>query len=553
MTHAPRHSSSNLTGTPGFFAPNGDQDASEDEDRSFHELQPGQDIVLDSNANLRKMIISPNSWQKSFWGMLSILAISYDIVMIPLMVFDLPSNAFFVAMSWTTACFWTFDFVLTFFTGFYINGRLDMRFSSIADRYLKSWLFPDVFLVILDWLFLVMNLDGTRDLEGAGILRIGKSGRALRALRAIRLLRIIKVGGLVMRAVDHVRSESFLMFAKVVGLLMIAIVASHVLACGWYGIAMLEPTSSNTWTIVYGIQNREVDYSYATSMQWALAQFAPATTEIAPTNTGESIYASCVLLVGLVFFSFFLAGIEDSWRHFQNTNADRVEAEALMREYFRQYKVPTAVTDRIWNFFRQNYKQRRRRVKEQDIDFLGDLPEILQMHLRKSVYMPELRKHPFFGILESKQKYTDGLMKICNEALTQEFCFPGEDLFYAGFAAEKMYIALSGVLDYFAKRIVIPIKVTTDQMVTEAVLWVRWHHKGRLTSSTSSSCVTLNASRFHGVVADSGALFKRLQAYSVRFLEMVRTELSLSDIIEDVETMLEIAEASAAEENVENK
>ncbi|CAE7634789.1 unnamed protein product [Symbiodinium necroappetens] len=61
-------------------------------------------------------------------------------------------------MSLVVELFWSSDFVLTFFTGYYREGFLVMERCKVARHYAKTWMLFDFTLILIDWSVDVLDL-----------------------------------------------------------------------------------------------------------------------------------------------------------------------------------------------------------------------------------------------------------------------------------------------------------------------------------------------------------------------------------------------------------
>ena len=149
----------------------------------------------------RKCVLHPGGTWRTFWNVLVALCIFYDLLVIPLYVFDIPSNVFLAVAGWYIQLFWNADFVISFFTGFYDEGTLVLAPSRIACHYARTWMLFDISLISMDWSFVVMD---TMDAAEAASLQWSRSLRMLRFLRLVRMLRWVKL-----RRVNEVFQEYF--------------------------------------------------------------------------------------------------------------------------------------------------------------------------------------------------------------------------------------------------------------------------------------------------------------------------------------------------------
>merc|ERR1712194_633343 len=86
----------------------------------------------------------------------------------------------------TTNYTWTFDIFLTFNTGFFLRGSLELTRRKVALQYCKTWLMFDLCIVSMDCVFIFMQAE----------VSALSAFRGARAIRTIRLMRILKMSSL---------------------------------------------------------------------------------------------------------------------------------------------------------------------------------------------------------------------------------------------------------------------------------------------------------------------------------------------------------------------
>ena len=121
----------------------------------------------------RWMWLHPSGGFRACWNSLVALLVLYDL----LMDIGMP-------------IFWSMDFILTFFTGYYQQGELISDFKKIAYQYAMHWMLYDLGLIALDWIFVAMDYFMLSGSEGADWSR---SLLMLRILRLARIMRAIKL------------------------------------------------------------------------------------------------------------------------------------------------------------------------------------------------------------------------------------------------------------------------------------------------------------------------------------------------------------------------
>merc|ERR1712050_535388 len=103
---------------------------------------------------------------------------------------------------------------------------------------------------------------------------------------------------------------------------------------------------------------------YVLSLHWSLTQFTPATTDIAPANSLERLFACLIVLFAMVTFSSFISNVTNTVNQLKVLNARKLNEEGLIRKFLQQRRISTDVGGRIQQFFQMNFNQRHGRVQE---------------------------------------------------------------------------------------------------------------------------------------------------------------------------------------------
>lgn len=99
--------------------------------------------ITDTSHFMQRFILKPHSPCRTLWDLMSILVLSVDIVMVPMVAFDIPETTVLQVMNVTFTTFWTLDIFATFITGYHDEGLIEMRPSKIFRNYVKSWFVCD--------------------------------------------------------------------------------------------------------------------------------------------------------------------------------------------------------------------------------------------------------------------------------------------------------------------------------------------------------------------------------------------------------------------------
>mmetsp|Transcript_122601 Transcript_122601/g.318772 ORF Transcript_122601/g.318772 Transcript_122601/m.318772 type:complete len:785 (-) Transcript_122601:173-2527(-) len=510
---------------------------------------PRSGDTLTGSRYCKPLMMAPSSAQKICWDLLSFFLMGYDILMIPMAAFTMPSVQILTVMDWTITCFWTLDIVLTFFVGFYDGGILDMRPARIASRYFRSWFFADVLVVGVDWLVIAMG-DNSAESNALGVLRIGKSVRILRVLRMFRLLRILKVLSTLEELSDFVHSESLHTGLNIIKLVVAIAVVNHFIACGWYALGTLDLSVTGLDDSWVKFMEEEVGefvplgYRYATSLHWSLTQFTPASMEVVPRNSVERVYAIAVILLALVMFSSFVSSITSAMTHLRALREEQRRQQENVRRYIAENKLSMELGNRVHAFIRQHHKMAKARVRESDIAVFRYLPEHLRFQMRCEVYAPTLVRHPLFAHVGANDSV--GMARICHIAASQEALLVGEELFHLGQIATKMFFMTSGNVEYQHHSSEGATRVEVGARISEIVLWAQWEHQGRLLAVQTSELVAIDSARFRSIARRRIHTSTKCAEYAAEYVSRLAhafncSSESMSDIWDDGETIEDMA------------
>jgi len=249
--------------------------------------------------------------------------------------------------------------------------------------------------------------------------------------------------------------------------------------------------------------------------------------EIVPRNVFERCYALCVILLALVAFSSFISSITSSMTHLRSMNVERKRQEELIRRYITQNKLSLDLGTRIQTFLRQKglAENSKRRVHEKHILVFGMLPEIILVELRTQVFKPTIEVHPFFRKIDLHDE--SGLVAVCSRCLTEQALVPSQELFTEIDVCKKMYVILSGDLEYLAElQSAVFRKVASSEYACEMCLWCQWEHQGRLAAVTTCEIVEVDAKQFRSLASGTMS-FESWKKYAQQYVQC------LTQVIDD--------------------
>jgi len=490
----------------------------------------GSGLGIIEKHSCARLVASPNSRSRLVWEAFGLPVLGYDLVLIPMQVFDLPQCLFTDVMSWSTLLYWSCDLVASFFVGYYTDdGKLIMNQCKIVKRYMLSTFCLDFFIVSIDWLLVAMGSITSSAFETMGIARIGKLLRVLRVFRVLRLLRLRKLRRLAHDLQDRIDSEYLSIVLNICKNLCCIIAASHFIACLWYWVGTREIPGYSSWVVAYGLRDgNRWGYKYWTSLHWAVCQFTPGGMNVQPQNVPERIFSVGMLLCSMLVFSMFVSSLTGSMMTLQKLTSKNTRQLWLLRKFFKQNCVSKELSIRIMRYVNVIVLPQQDRVQHKDIGILSFISTPLRVELQTELNMPSLIIHPFFECFSRRSLAV--MQKLCCVAVKRKCFSRGDVLFGAGQKASEMIFPLDGHLIYTPKREgYAQVAVTKGHWCCEAVLWCSWVHHGSLRAKIETEVIAMDASKFREVVTEHFIDLCYAQLYGAAFVKALNEAAKAAD------------------------
>jgi len=374
---------------------------------------------------LRPLMMHPSCRRRVCWDCLGIGLLMHDLIFIPMQVFEnntdgLPTGYHDLLnyLDFIGATFWSTDIMVSFLTGYYsAEGFVELRPHKIARHYLRSWFPLDALIVSVDWSTMWLGMNSS-----AAYMRLGKT--VSRFMRVLRLLRFLKMNSAMKELMERINSEYVLQLMSLLKTLIFIVIVSHYVACIWYGLGSAGLGTHNWPRKWLGNHPESFSYAYSTALHWSLTQFTPASMEVVPQNTLERFFTIMVIILALVAFSSFVSSITAAMTHIRQINAQQMQEQALIRQFFSEHKISHGMASRVWHFFRKSKKTSTKRLNLKDVPMLKALPVRIKEDLRLEIYLPILSTHPFFQ--RYHQRDSDALRRVCNSAVQEHSMLVGE-------------------------------------------------------------------------------------------------------------------------------
>lgn len=499
----------------------------------------------------------PGSKPRVLWDMIAMVLVLYDAITMPLGAFSLPRTTGFAVMEWVTRAYWTLDIPMTFTVGQFIDGEVIMDPCIVAKNYSKGSFALDLLIVGSDWLVVFIGTDSTLA-SNAGILRI------FRAARILRLVRLLKLQKILLFLQDTMNSEHISLFFDFAKLMFVVIFTSHLAACGYWFLGL---SHKGSWIDAANMYGAPLDEQYLFSL-YACLMTLQMETGMQNQNTGEYVYCICLVIVGLVLFSFIVSRITTLLIEINALSSGKSQEVWRLRRFFRQKRVPLDLSRRITRYLEYHYEQKRVMVQWSELPILDNLTPVLRSQLRYVGYMQNLREHALFRFVEHVSDVT--MQRLCERALSEKALAERDPLFFQDELSGSMEILVRGILLYAQRapgdkiknqeeldwenlefgtdRIMVEMtgsaicsqascfevgtrpsskprhsRVLPDAFLSESALWVQWRYLGSAYALTECTLITVDVVIFGEVAKRSVYMQPVLAAYAAMALKNIKS------------------------------
>eukprot|EP00927_Polykrikos_kofoidii_P006900 TRINITY_DN12808_c1_g1_i1.p1 TRINITY_DN12808_c1_g1~~TRINITY_DN12808_c1_g1_i1.p1 ORF type:complete len:860 (-),score=123.47 TRINITY_DN12808_c1_g1_i1:176-2527(-) len=485
-------------------------------------LDPLSDRAIEERVPL--MMIRPTSALRITWDLCALVLMGYDLVTIPLQVFDPPETTWSSILAKFFLIFWCIDIIATFFVGYHSEGQLVMSPARVARRYFTSWFVVDVLLVGAD-LYTILYGEG----GGVEVRGIGRAFRVARGIRMLRLIRLLKWRHVVDKSLDLINSEHTFVLVGMCRVLCVILMASHVASCGWYFVGTAcTPKGGTSWVVASGVQDEGFFYQYMTCLHYVLCLFTPASIDVHPRNAAERIAAVTLLLAFLITIPSLVSTVTANMTTLRKGAADEWRRCWVLRRYLKQRGASKDLSVRMLKNVEFVHRQRRGNILESSVEDFELISESLRQELQYEINSAKLSVHPFLKLLFNS--HTLAAHRICSVALAHHELAVHDTLFTRGAPAHCSHFITVGTASY--ELVGIKHLVKERDWLSETAVWSSWRHVGNLMAAADCTFVSLVADRFSEVLRGYPAAWAATAKYAERYMEHISrlSGLQLNDL-----------------------
>ncbi|CAJ1402802.1 unnamed protein product [Effrenium voratum] len=479
---------------------------------------------------LGRLVLEPRSRLQMVWSLLGSLLIGWDMVMVPLELFNLGDSTmdFLTLMSRISFGFWILDMFSNFFFGQEVMGRQELRMLKLGKMYFSSWFGLDVVVISIDLaVFMVEMLQD--DPQSAGF-RSARFLRTMRLLRLLRLLRAVKLQQELTLLANRLFSAHFFMVAKVLMGLVMMLLINHIIACLWYGIGSWN-LDGKSWLVRSQMDQAGFAEAYAVSIHWTLTQFTPATNNVAPDNALERFFAVWVILLAMGVFSSFISSITATVSSLRISRMQQFQQRSRLLRFFCERSLSAELFGKVEEVLHKDGLFEER-LQESEVALMSGIPQRLKVQLHEEMFMSSLRRLAIWPSWKSAED-VHFFRSLCHEAMREHPAKPMQDAFMPGTNCEEVYIVEHGRMSYLTRSRT--FEVAEGDFLCLPSLWAEWYHRGRLSASTGAAYyVGVVSSIFCQICLEHGGpMWQYLQIFGILLVgevEAMEEEHAVSDL-----------------------
>lgn len=220
----------------------------------------------------------------------------------------------------------------------------------------------------------------------------------------------------------------------------------------------------------------------------------------------------------------------------QGLRRERAARHKAVHEFLSRHRISSLLSIRVRRHVDRSHPEQ---VKDSNVDSLRRHSTEIMVDLLEEMRVPAFSEHRFFVSLRAKHPHL--VRELCHEAMQPMLKCPDEIIFCAGEVCSRMYIVVSGHVQYCANvqqrdtvgagPALVRRTLHGGKWLSEAALWTGWVHRGELRAVTDCLLFALDASGFARVISSHKSAHAFAAAYARRFVESLNQGLQ-TDIVE---------------------
>lgn len=402
-----------------------------------------EEVTKDDKTRLRysfegrtKWLLFPDDPFVQVWGLFMFLLLIFVAVVTPYrLALESDDTVAWVVVDTMVDGLFFMDLVLNCFQAFYDREKtLVVSHKKILFAYAKSWLFFDLLACIPLQYIQTSNYGSLVRLS-----RLPRLYRLIRMFRLMRMLKVIKHRASVMRYMTsffriNLSWERLFWFSVTLVFLL------HLIACTWIFVGkMYIDDDSNNWITKSGSLDKSNWELYILSMYWTITTVSTVGYgDITATNNLERVANSCIMLLGVLIYSYMVGSLTNVISSVDSRRAKLVKHLESLSELAKEYQLGKAFYSRLTNAVEYENKNNN---KELD-NLVASLPSHLKTQLLVIIHKKKIENNTFF---EGRSKHfvawiVSSLKSVLYDK--DEYVYKSNDL------ATEVYFIVKGSVDF---------------------------------------------------------------------------------------------------------
>ena len=383
-----------------------------------------------------RCVLFPDDPCVQYWGALMFLLLMFVALVTPYRVaLEAEDSVEWIIVDTTIDGFFFMDMLLNCFMAYYDSEKsLITSHKKILLTYGKSWLLFDFFACLPIQFIQTSNYNSLVRLS-----RLPRLYRLIRMFRLMRMLKVIKHRANVMRYMTSffrisLGMERLFWFSVTLVFLL------HLVACTWIFVGnMNSDIDPKNWIAVHGFIDKSNVELYLISVYWTVTTVATVGYgEIVSTNNMERLANSCIMLLGVLIYSYMVGSLTNVISSLDSRKAKLTKHLESLSELAKEYQLGKAFYSRLTNAVEYEHKNNH---KELD-NLVASLPSHLKTQLLVIIHKKKIENNAFF---EGRSKhFVAWLVTLLKSVLydREEYVYKRNDL------ATEVYFIIKGGVDF---------------------------------------------------------------------------------------------------------
>jgi CRP-like cAMP-binding protein len=452
----------------------------------------------------RTYLMSPRNVLRVLWNIIYTIAVLEVGLVRPFRLAFLESD---IDLSWLY-----FDSVVDFLFLIDIFFNLNSTYTneegvevrnrhSIAKRYLKSWLLPD----IVSCLPMILTHQANYDLGASYHMTPGRLPRLYRLVKILRVMKMI-ASMQKMESIEYLQTKLSLKTStiKIIVFLCAATLLLHNISCIWFLMARLED-SPETWLASTGTVDTSISDQYITSLYWAILTLATVGYgDIHAETTFERMLAACWMAFSMLFLSFAVSSVSSLLQETHSKDQLLTTRLAAIDEFSHEAKLDRKLTERLRHAVKYSVSQQGYSNKMKH-SLYAELPKELKYEVAMAMHRGAGKSVPFFR--EKDRAFTVAIVPFLNHMFARMLTNIYKEKDYA----DEIYFIVKGGCYCMVTETNAIRKLQRGAYFGEIEVMKKIPRKFTVTANVDSELLTMNKSLLSKIRRDFTAVYRDME------------------------------------------